>query len=67
MKVTSDDDDDDDDESNGCMLEWSFAVDPVKGLELEELVGKYHVALQVMAQKMEEEIQSLVSGILNNT
>jgi len=60
MKVLNDDDN----ESNGCMLEWSFAVDPVEGLELEELVRKYHVGLQLMAQKMEEEIQSLVSEII---
>ncbi|ESW33362.1 hypothetical protein PHAVU_001G063200 [Phaseolus vulgaris] len=53
MKVLSDDDD-----SNGCMLEWSFAVDPVQGLDLQELVLKYHVGLQLMAHKMEEEIQS---------
>lgn len=53
MKVLSDNDD----ESNGCMLEWSFVVDPVQGLELEELVRKYRVAVQVMGQKIEEEIQ----------
>ncbi|CAJ1972333.1 unnamed protein product [Sphenostylis stenocarpa] len=58
MKVLSNGDDD---ESNGCTLEWSFAVDPVEGLELEELIRKYHVGLQLMAHKMEEEIQCLVS------
>ena len=48
MRVLSDDD------SNGCLLEWSFAVDPVKGLVLEDLVRKYHVGLQLMALKMED-------------
>ncbi|KAK7320803.1 hypothetical protein VNO77_30620 [Canavalia gladiata] len=46
----------DDDSSDGCMLEWSFAVDPVEGWVLEDLVGKYHVGLQLMAKKMEDEV-----------
>ncbi|XP_020208450.1 lachrymatory-factor synthase isoform X2 [Cajanus cajan] len=58
MKVLSDDD------SDGCMLEWSFAVDPVEGLLLQDLVTKYHVGLQLMAHKMEDEIQGLVTGIM---
>jgi len=57
MRVLSDDD------SNGCLLEWSFAVDPVKGLVLEDLVRKYHVGLQLMALKMEDEIVSLASAM----
>ncbi|XP_061373302.1 lachrymatory-factor synthase-like [Gastrolobium bilobum] len=31
----------DDDGSDGCMLEWSFVVDPVEGWVLEDLVRKY--------------------------
>ncbi|KAK7384969.1 hypothetical protein VNO78_30673 [Psophocarpus tetragonolobus] len=47
------------DDGEGCMLEWCFKVEPVVGLVLEELVGKYRVGLQAMAHKMEEEIESL--------
>jgi len=53
------------DESNGCVLDWSLTVEAVKGLELEELVGKYHVGLHLMAQKMVEEIQSFITGIIH--
>ncbi|KAL2318197.1 hypothetical protein Fmac_032073 [Flemingia macrophylla] len=28
------------DDSSGCMLEWSFAVDPVQGFALEDLLNK---------------------------
>ncbi|CAI8601936.1 unnamed protein product [Vicia faba] len=51
MRVVGDGDGD-----GGCVVEWLFAVDPVEGLVLEDLVGKYRVGLQVMARKMEEEI-----------
>ncbi|TKY58303.1 Lachrymatory-factor synthase [Spatholobus suberectus] len=54
IKVLSNDD------SNGCMLEWSFAVDPMEGLVLEDLARKYDVGLQLMAQKMEDEVESLI-------
>ncbi|KAK7292021.1 hypothetical protein RIF29_07639 [Crotalaria pallida] len=47
---------------DGCKLEWSFAVDPVEGLVHEDLVGKYDVGLQLMAQKMEDEITGSVNG-----
>jgi hypothetical protein len=50
--------DGDGDGDGGCGVEWFFGVDPVEGLEFEELVSKYRVGLQVMAQKMEEEIAS---------
>ncbi|PNX89655.1 hypothetical protein L195_g045777 [Trifolium pratense] len=49
MRVISDDGD-------GCMIEWFFGVDPVEGLEFEDLVSKYRIALQLMAHKMEQEI-----------
>lgn len=51
-----------DDGGDGCIVEWSFAVDPVEGLVLEDLVNKYHVGLHLMAQKMEDEIASSVNG-----
>ncbi|XP_058728400.1 lachrymatory-factor synthase-like [Vicia villosa] len=50
----------DGDADGGCVIEWLFAVDPVEGLGLEDLVGKYRVGLQVMARKMEEEIATSV-------
>ncbi|XP_004497745.1 lachrymatory-factor synthase-like [Cicer arietinum] len=54
MRVISDDCD------GGCMIEWFFAVDPVEGLVLEDLVSKYRIGLQLMAHKMEEEIETSV-------
>jgi hypothetical protein len=42
------------------MIEWFFAVDPVEGLELEDLVCKYRIALQLMAHKMEQEIATVL-------
>jgi hypothetical protein len=38
------------------MIEWFFAVDPVEDLELEDLVSKYRIGLQLMGHKMEQEI-----------
>ncbi|KAJ1376742.1 START-like domain superfamily [Sesbania bispinosa] len=58
MRVLSDSDG-----SDGCMIEWFFAVDPVEGLVLEDLVSKYHVGLQLMAQKMEDEIANSTNRI----
>ncbi|KAF3446391.1 hypothetical protein FNV43_RR11570 [Rhamnella rubrinervis] len=39
---------------HGCVIEWSFTVDPVVGWVLDDLVNKYHVDLQRMAQRMED-------------
>lgn len=39
---------------HGCVIEWSFTVDPVVGWVLDDLVNKYHVGLQRMAQRMED-------------
>ncbi|KAJ6758409.1 hypothetical protein OIU74_025137 [Salix koriyanagi] len=43
-----------DDGQDGCVIEWSFNVDPVAGMVLTELVRKYEVGLQQMAKRMEE-------------
>ncbi|OIW18601.1 hypothetical protein TanjilG_13353 [Lupinus angustifolius] len=48
-----------DDGLEGCLMEWSFAVDPVEGLVFEDLVQKYHLGLQRMAEKIEDEISVL--------
>ncbi|KAK3040978.1 hypothetical protein RJ639_029088 [Escallonia herrerae] len=40
----------------GCVMEWSFAVDPVEGWKFEDLVKSYEEWLQGMAQKMEEDV-----------
>ncbi|CAL0307097.1 unnamed protein product [Lupinus luteus] len=48
-----------DDGLHGCVMEWSFAVDPVEGLVLEDLVHKYRLGLQRMAEKIEDEIRVL--------
>lgn len=41
---------------DGCVIDWSFVVDPVEGWRLEDLVRKYEVGLQLMAKKMEDAI-----------
>ncbi|KAI4379927.1 hypothetical protein MLD38_006164 [Melastoma candidum] len=41
------------DDGDGCVLEWSFAVDPVEGWSLMDMVKRYEVGLQGMARKME--------------
>ncbi|KAK9946633.1 hypothetical protein M0R45_012084 [Rubus argutus] len=45
-----------DDDEDGCMIEWSFAVDPVEGLVLEDLVRKYEVGLESMSKIMEDAV-----------
>ena len=42
------------DNGDGCMIEWSFVVDPVNGLNVEDLVTKYKLGLESMTKKMEE-------------
>ncbi|KAK1551185.1 hypothetical protein Q3G72_031600 [Acer saccharum] len=49
-------DHDDGGHENGCLIEWSFAVDPVEGMEFVDLVKKYDVGLQRMAKKMEDSL-----------
>ncbi|XP_030543125.1 lachrymatory-factor synthase-like [Rhodamnia argentea] len=49
------------DGEGGCAIEWSFAVDPVEGLALEDLVRKYEVGLQRMAKKMEDSLGNKIS------
>ncbi|EEF45862.1 uncharacterized protein LOC8275674 [Ricinus communis] len=39
---------------NGCVIEWSFQVDPVKGYVLDDLIKKYERALQVIGKRMED-------------
>ncbi|AEC07750.1 putative polyketide cyclase/dehydrase, START-like domain superfamily [Arabidopsis thaliana] len=40
---------------DGCVIEWSFTVDPVRGLSLENLVKKYEKALEIITKNMEED------------
>lgn len=40
------------------MIEWSFVVDPVNGLKVEDLLIKYQLGLESMAKKMEEAVIS---------
>ncbi|KAF9613554.1 hypothetical protein IFM89_008945 [Coptis chinensis] len=37
----------------GCLIEWSFEVDPVKGWRLEDLVSYVDSSLQGMTERME--------------
>ncbi|CAK7353144.1 unnamed protein product [Dovyalis caffra] len=45
------------DGQDGCVIEWSFSVDPVAGLVLDELVRKYEVGLQQMGKRMEDAVK----------
>lgn len=47
------------DTDHGCMIEWSFVVDPVNGWKLEDMVTKFELALESMAGKMEEAVISI--------
>ncbi|XP_017982572.1 PREDICTED: lachrymatory-factor synthase [Theobroma cacao] len=47
---------DGDDHQNGCVIEWSFTVDPVEGWELEDMKQKFKVGLQGQAKRMEDAI-----------
>ncbi|CAN8287852.1 unnamed protein product [Cochlearia groenlandica] len=40
----------------GCLIEWGFTVDPVRGLCVDELVEKYEKALEIIANNMEESL-----------
>ncbi|KAE8056627.1 hypothetical protein FH972_013381 [Carpinus fangiana] len=43
--------------ADGCVIEWSFTVDPVEGWVLDDLVKKYEVVgLQCMAKRMEDAV-----------
>ncbi|XP_052210462.1 lachrymatory-factor synthase-like [Diospyros lotus] len=42
-------------EGEGCVIEWSVAVDPVPGWKMADLVKKYESGFQVMAKKMEDD------------
>jgi hypothetical protein len=42
--------------ADGCVIEWSFTVDPVEGWVLDDLVKKYEVGLQRMAKRMEDAV-----------
>ncbi|XP_077254020.1 lachrymatory-factor synthase-like [Tasmannia lanceolata] len=50
MRVVSNSDD-------GCMIEWSFVGDPVKGWSQDVFVSYCELKLQTIAKKMEEAIQ----------
>lgn len=44
---------------DGCVIEWGFNVDPVEGWALDDLVRKYEVGLQRMAERMEDAVEGL--------
>lgn len=41
----------------GCVIEWSFTVDPVEGWVRDDLVRRYEVGLQRMAKRMEDALR----------
>ncbi|KAH7846025.1 hypothetical protein Vadar_008860 [Vaccinium darrowii] len=41
-------------DDQGCIIEWSFSVEPVEGWVLEDLVKAYENGLQGMAKNMED-------------
>lgn len=54
-----DDGDDHEHDQDGCVIEWSFTVDPVEGLQLDEMMKKYEVALQSLVKRIEDVIFDL--------
>ncbi|KAF8400890.1 hypothetical protein HHK36_014193 [Tetracentron sinense] len=42
---------------NGCVIEWSFLVDPVQGWNLKDLVSKFDSGLQRMANTIVEALR----------
>ncbi|KAK9683812.1 hypothetical protein RND81_10G166500 [Saponaria officinalis] len=47
-----------DDDDQGCMVEWGFSVEPVRGMRFDDLVGKYEVGLLKMVMAMEESLKN---------
>ncbi|OMO86672.1 Polyketide cyclase/dehydrase [Corchorus olitorius] len=45
---------DDDDGQDGCVIEWSFTVDPVEGLNLDDMKTKFEVGLQGVVKRIED-------------
>ncbi|KAL9226850.1 hypothetical protein vseg_002616 [Gypsophila vaccaria] len=46
------------DEGDGCVVEWGFSVEPVRGLRFEDLVKKYEVGLEKMVNAMQESLKN---------
>ncbi|KAK1425981.1 hypothetical protein QVD17_14648 [Tagetes erecta] len=42
------------DDDEGCVVEWSFVVNPVEGLRYEDLLHKYQTGLDQTCNKMED-------------
>ncbi|KAF5207861.1 Lachrymatory-factor synthase [Thalictrum thalictroides] len=51
---------DEKDDKDGCLIEWSFVVNPVKGWKLENLIEKYQKGLERMAKKIEEGLVNVI-------
>ncbi|OVA20238.1 Polyketide cyclase/dehydrase [Macleaya cordata] len=41
-------------DDEGCLIDWSFSVDPVQGWRVEDLVTKFDTGLHNMTSKIEE-------------
>ena len=52
-------DDDGHDHQDGCVIEWSFTVDPVEGWKLDEMKKKFEVGLQGLAKRIEDVISEV--------
>ncbi|OMO96212.1 Polyketide cyclase/dehydrase [Corchorus capsularis] len=48
------DDHDDGQGQDGCVIEWSFTVDPVEGLKLDDMKNKFEVGLQGVVKRIED-------------
>lgn len=46
-------------QGKGCIVEWSFSVDPVVGFVFDDLVKKYELGLEKMVQKMETDLGNI--------
>ncbi|KAI3743587.1 hypothetical protein L1987_61297 [Smallanthus sonchifolius] len=45
----------------GCMVEWSFATDPVEGMRSEDWRGYLESSLKAMAERIEKEFQGVTN------
>ncbi|PON47419.1 Polyketide cyclase/dehydrase [Trema orientale] len=48
----------DQDHPRGCVIEWSFSVDPIEGFTLDGMVAKYNEWIRQIAGKMEASLEN---------
>ncbi|EEF45863.1 Lachrymatory-factor synthase precursor, putative [Ricinus communis] len=46
-------------EGGGCVIEWSFTVNPVEGCVFDDIVSTWDMAIQIVADRMEDEAKKV--------